>query len=360
MQEERLKILEMLKDGAINVEDSIKLMETLKSMEAQRSKELDEEDEREPNFIWVEKNLGRKNTKVFNQISDIVETITENVTKGINDTIIHVDRFEGDGFAKSEEFIFTANVDEVLKSMRLKGKNGSIVVKNHDKDSIELRGEYRPKWGIEPNFKMVSKKGSVKLDYDYNAVRSLSLRVLVPDVLIKELDLDTRNGSIALENLKPKTVYAKSSNGDISAKNTESDLFVFDTSNSPIALEDVKVVKAKLSTKNSPIKIEKVLATEIQARTSNSRISVESLEPIEKEVMLEAQTKNSGINVELDGLAVKFRASTDPGKVIAAGDFIYSENSKSFIKGESPNYGDAQKRANLNLSTSNANIKIEA
>ncbi|MCL1996474.1 MAG: DUF4097 domain-containing protein [Defluviitaleaceae bacterium] len=364
MREERIKILEMLKEGVITVEESIKLMDTIESQKEQeeareaREERKEREDSSggsEPNFtIWSTDGSKRKRQGVFDQISEMVETITENVTKGVSDTF---EQFEVGEFTKGSKFSFSDS-PENLESIQLKGKNGPIKVESHDGNTVELHGKYNPRPGRKPSFEVTYNEGRMELDYDYNAVRSLSLKLLIPNTLIKELDLQTSNGRIEFEDIKSSTIYAKSSNGSIVVEDTESDLLVLGTSNSSIVLDDVKVTKAKLSTSNSSIKLEDVFATEIEARTSNSSISIKDLEPLENDVTVEAQTVNSGINVELEGVAAKFRAGTSIGRVMTQGRFVYIENSKSFVKAETPNYDEAEKRVNLSLDTANANIKI--
>ncbi|MCL1924695.1 MAG: DUF4097 domain-containing protein [Defluviitaleaceae bacterium] len=347
--DEKIKILEMLKEGQITVEDSIKLMEAIESPKE------------EPFFEKHQKEI-KKHDGFASKLSELIEDITENVTKAVNEVGIIVDLGEigNREFVDSKQFIFTANTPEVIESLKLKAKNSQVQIEGYHGSIIEIRGSYKPRIGKIVEIKLLEENNSIELDYDYNAVKHLSIQARIPNLFINEIDAVTSNSKIMIEDIKAKDIYAKTTNGSIITEDVEANLLDLSTSNSSISISDSKSEKAKLATSNGAIKLEDVYITETRAMTSNGKISVESLNPINIEATLDAQTSNASIVVNIEETPAKFRASTSNGKVsVDGGVYNYSENSKSFVEAISPYYEEASKKIKMNLSTSNGNIKIK-
>ena len=337
---EKTKILEMLKEGKISVEDSLKLMEAIE----------------EPI-----KETPKKSESFTSKLSELIEDITENVTKAVEGVAINLD-FEGFNnrdYVDSNHFIFTDTTPEVIESLKLKGKNGTVKVEGYHGSVIEIRGDYKTRIGKTADIKLIEENSRLELDYDPNAVKYLSIEARIPNVFINEIDVFSTNANICVEDITAKDIYAKTSNSGIAIENTQARLLDLNSSNGKISVEDTKAEKAKISTSNSSIKLEGVYITETNARTSNGKISIEYLEPIDTEAIVDAQTSNSSIVVEAGNTALKFRASTSNGRITTEGIYNFLENSKTFVEAVNPNFDEAMKKVKINLSTSNGNIKIK-
>ena len=343
--EEKIKILEMLREGKITVEDSIKLIEAV---------EVNEKKVEEPKNKMKFENFSGK-------ISDLIEDITENVSKAVEGVAVSIDlgEFSNREYVDTKQFIFTTNAPEKIENLKLRAKNSSIQIEGYHGSVVEIRGNYRPKLGKTVEIKLRDEEKELELEYDYNAVKYLSIHVKIPNTFINMIDAFTTNGLISIEDINAKDIYAKSSNGAIKSEDVEANMIDLESSNGAITVEDCKVDKAKLTTSNANIKLDDIFISEVRARTSNAKIVADGIAPIDSEAILDALTSNASISIDTDGLcSKKFRASTSHGKVTCDGVYDYIENSKSFVEAVSPNYEGAAKKLKMNLSTSNGNIKI--
>ena len=342
--EEKIKILELLKEGKITVEDSIKLMESIKETNEEAPK---------PRILSFE--------GFPDKISELIGDITENVSKAVNDVAVSIDlgEFNNREYVDSKQFIFTTSTPETLEKLKLRAKNSGIKIEGYHGSVIEIRGNYRPKLGKTAEITLRDDHGEIELEYDYNAVKHLSIQAKIPNIFINMIDAFTTNSVITIDDLKAKDIYAKTSNSSIKVEDVEAGMVDLETSNSSISVEDSKIDKIKLTTSNSSIKLEDVFMTETRARTSNGKIQAETVTPIDEEAVLDALTSNGSITVDTDGISSKFRASTSYGKVTCDGNFDYIENSKSFVEAVSPDYNEAARKLKMNLSTSNGNIRIK-
>ena len=106
------------------------------------------------------------------------------------------------------------------------------------------------------------------------------LEIYIPKSDLQELNVDTSNDDITVEDLNSQIMTLSTSNGSIDMNNVKiSDNLHVDTSNDDITLKDVTVTNGEITgkTSNSEINLNNVIAQSISMKTSNDSISLENI-----------------------------------------------------------------------------------
>jgi|GEM_PF-3864047 len=336
MNDEKMKILEMLEKGEITAEQASALLSQVSPHKAERR----ERKEHDPFGIG------------WSGLSAELGNIVEEVTSGIEEVTSSLSEVFGNSFfteMKGERVSFSQSSGAIqgdIASVKLISKNAKLVIIGHDENFIRLSGEYvakhseaRPVINLEGN--------KVEIAYDYHAMHSMKILCELPNVFIERLQLDNKNSSIKVSEIRCRNLSAKTKNASIKLSDVEADKAILETSNASIATEEVKFNQLYTKTSNASIKLHDFLN------------GAENAEAYEHEV--EAYTTNASISVELpENFAYKIQATTtNAGVKCDLDDMDYEKQTKTYLNGKSPNYEQTRNRIKLNLSTTNASIKIE-
>lgn len=240
-----------------------------------------------------------------------------------------VNYFNEDENYEAESFTSTEEVDKInlqfvnrnVKVIRAEIDHVQIDYFVSDKDPIEVsesNGEIimtnKVRWRVFSVFRYVS-------------TEKRTVSVTLPNDLVLDVEIETTNGSIGLENLADvKSVLLESTNGSITVKGVNS-------------LQDIEV-----ETVNGGLNVQNVTANKIILETTNGGITV--FEATSDDIRL--QSTNGGMNVNINGNFENYRVNvrTTNGR-IRFGDLVLASGIMN------PN---AEK--NLEIKTTNGSVDL--
>jgi len=392
MNDGRMKILEMLQEGKITAEEANTLLRQFPEQESQKeSAHADEERGYGDGRLGLRGELKEVGGEIWEELKGAGEGLKEAFEEvGEDRSIFGLPSMIHAGiFNKSQPFTFESKeVSQAINSLKLAGKNNSVVIEGYDGDTIKIEGSFDPKLGREPNVFFSEQDGDFEILYDYNAVYSLKISAKVPRVAISHIHAMSKNATIDISDLSASNVVAVTTNSSVKIDDVNCEQLQAETRNAKISVESVTAEHIDLATTNSKIVLDEVVAKEAKLKTTNAAIKLSDLDVkklfvktsngsikledvIKKadpdvadghsEYTIEAHTTNSRIQICLPKeVGYKIQASTSTGKIASdIEDLHFQERKNSYMSAISQKYEEFKQKAKINLSTTNSSIKIE-
>ena len=396
----KLKVLEMLSNGQITTEEAMRLLEQLNDTphvdprqvnpnkrhnrgeeEHDYEEDEDEDDHYEPVGLF---------DQIKESLEDVIGTdfseITDSIKEGMEDIDI------ADIFSASHRGSFTYNsppIAQNISALRLLGKNDKVEIVGHGGNQIRITCVYRSK-RPDTNISVSQAGGVFEVLYDYNAMRSMKIYCELPRVFVEEINAEsknaalymcgvnagninmvTKNAKIKAEHITAHEVDAKTCNASIEVEGVKAGSLNLQTSNSKISVDETQADTARLVTSNAKVVTEDVNITHLYIKTSNSSIKMEDIfgrrngiarqnNIEEQERTIEAHTTNGGVAVYVPRhMAAWVQASTSHSRVeCRLPNMLMGESTGNYINSKSYNYESTPCRVKINISTTNAAIKI--
>ena len=266
---ERLKILQMLEDGSITAEEAAKLL----------SQVPPSKQESEPKYESREENVKFLDIDHDGDFLDRIRNL-----------------FGGFGGIFTQTKYITLEISATdCKRLVIEALNGKIDIEGGNEDGLfTLKCGYIPKWQTDPEILLTQKDGVVRLKYDKNDFRSLSVSAYIPQIMYDELKANTSNAAIELEGVGAKRFRLETVNGAIDVSDCNFEKLTADTANMRIELEECTGNSIEARTTNAKVEIEECKAHRILVKTTNAKIELEDV--TSSDVSLE--TTNASISIE--------------------------------------------------------------
>ncbi|MDQ0187800.1 DUF4097 domain-containing protein [Cytobacillus kochii] len=260
MKEERKRILKMVEDGKLSVEEALTLLEKLEKAEdtaEQKQEEIIKELSTAVKFE-EEKKEEPFNYK-FNSAKDKIIDFVDSAFKKIKD----VDLDFNFGQSHSISHIFHQS-DGTFNEIEVDVANGAIKVVPWSQTDVraecevkvyraESQDEARKKFLEDAVFTVVDDK--LKFSTQQKWIK-LDAVLYVPEKEYNKLKLRTFNGPIESEKLKAKTFKAKTANGKITAKQLQSKHAELETVHGKIHVENGTVDILEAETINGAVHVD--------------------------------------------------------------------------------------------------------
>ena len=404
--EGKMKILQMLSEGTIAVEDAMKLLEQFKDEEQEnlRSQRPPRpERPRRPErphvyFGHVHGNgpdprvAGQKTIRVNG--SDEAISFAESIGEKISGALSKLDNLDfdldidlSDVFGSKHRYSNTVTyvsnpIAQNIAALKLMGKNSKVEIEGYDGKELRITCSYKSKRPDTQVF-VNEEHGGFEVQYDYNAMYSMEIKCEVPQVFIEEIQAESKNSSIKLQRLNGRTFNLLTKNGGIKLEKVRADEITAKTRNSAIQAEEVTADTISLETSNSKIDAEYITANVAHLITSNSKVETEDLDvkhlyiktsnsgiKMENifqnfaeaggERSVEAHTSNGSVSIYIPrNVAAMLQASTTNSRVDChLQDLLVGDVSKNYLNGRTHDYDNATAKAKINISTTNGSIKI--
>jgi len=410
MSEARIKILELLQEGKVSVDEAMQLLRQVPDEDAPKPRVVihstpkdictcnddceeectcDNDTNVNNNNNNNNNNNSHKNASFYglDGIGETIRSAVNNALEAVDDVDISINL--GNMFGSRNRHILNLSSSPIvgdIKSLKILGKNAPVEIVGYSGNAIKVEVKYQGKRGNAQVY-LSEEGGNYELLYDYNAMRALGVECYVPNVMIGHLHGESKNSKVELRNVSANDVELLTRNSKIEIEGVSANNITAKTSNSKIEMEKTKAKIARLTTSNSKIETEDIDVEQLYLKTSNSGIKVEN--PVidsvaegsslsaagsqyppgdfraasitAKERVIEATTSNGGVEVNIpQGMAVKLQASTSNGRVeCKLNDLVVNEISKNFLSGKSVNYDTAQNRVKVNINTSNSTVRIK-
>ena len=347
MTEERRRVLDMLAEGKVTVEEAERLLEALQGTHRVKTRKGCGIDAPIPPIPGVE------------AVQDTLEGLEEGL-EGLEESLSGWSESENDARDKEGKTSMRDDTFAVGDNPRLvvRGFNGRIRVHAGSPGSIRVRARLKNPHGIEYSavqegdlvtVEAKSDRQSEEFLHGFSRQRSgANIEVTVP--VTTSVDLATSNGPVELQGTEGGgAVHTK--NGPIRVENFKGDLNAT-TKNAPITVKTLSG-SAVLATLNSRVSIEDAHGR-FEVRTTNGSIKFQgSIEPGNGNRLA---TSNGNIKVALDAEpSLKLTAATVNGRVrCEVPGFVASVDKRHKLKGT---VGEGE--AELTAKTVNGSIAIQ-
>ncbi len=414
--EERMLILNMLKEGKINSEEAAKLLEALDKgnektkdtngyqqnstsfqEEAARMKERMHEWKKEFKSTYKSSkhemkgkihDLKKEFTDSFNQkdfdkaveefankaekLGKNVATTTFSIADKLVDFVgsfIETNAFNIFGSYKSMEKTFEAKAYEGM-DLKVKGTNGYIFIKKHDKEDIAIKTTVKsPTNNADELVSFNSSEKELVMDINKTGNISVSHEIFLPKIKFGNINIETINGKIYVEDSVCEKFEGITRNSHIDLMGVNSEEIAVKTKNAKIQLSYCIGKHIEINTNNSLIDVKHIKADKLKALTMNGRIVIEDVQSfdIDGDTVMDLKTSNSGIKVnmnDMDDRAYKVKAQTTHGGInLLIPDMIYSNidkgnGSSNVVEANSKNYDEGGRKVNIKAETINGYIEI--
>lgn len=411
--EEKLLILNMLKEGKITTEEAVKLLEALEKEggnvppSGSRINEIRDELSAKFNEIKIDEKLnriGEKASKLAEAFGEKAGRIAEQIGENINPEKIgcSTEKFTGEFTRRMESLgqdiaesaskiadTFVYQLGSLFETgyekykynssytypiaeggnIYLKTSNFSIKVIPGDTKELTISISVNssiPQLVIDEYLKAITEDGGLRLSSEFPGRTWGRIEIQLPKS-INLLSLSTGNARCEINNIEVNSLNCSTANGKIVITKCFADEIEVFTDNERVVMYDVSARTASIRTSNSKIEIEDGHLDNIDAKTSNAAIMVRSYR---KGVSLNSNyvlnTSNGKIDIgmaEAEGFEYMVDAHTTNGNIDVNLKGLAYENKKNTnmqnniqIKGE--NYDTASNKILINATTSNAQINI--
>ena len=331
ISEEKMMILKMLQEGRINSEEAAKLLEALEAKKEppcygpgprafrgpkppQRNYYDEVAKVRERIDEWrreLSKNYNQNDfDKMVEEFSAKAEKFGKNVATaafGIADkvadfvgSIIDTSAFNVFGNCVTEEQQFEAAAAEGM-NLELQATNGQITVKKHQEDKILITAKIRtPQENAKSAIAFSNGDGtvSVKLAKPDTYNLSVSYDVLLPAVKLNQVALETKNGKIYVEDVTSEEFASVTKNAVIDLTGVNSARIAAETKNAKVNANYIIGRDVNFGTANAAIEIKNLKAVKLTAATSNGKILVDNVQNYDNENVAELNLKTSNANIK--------------------------------------------------------------
>jgi DUF4097 and DUF4098 domain-containing protein YvlB len=323
MKQERTRILKLVEEGKLSVEEALTLLEGL-----EKESKVDNDQKHEPITAHVKTEENEKKDESYQKFQSAKEKVFEfvdNAYKKLKEIDIDFN------FGKSIEIahIFQQASSE-FSDMDVHIANGSVKFIPWDQDEVRVECQakiYRVEtleeakttflegviFSIENNrlsfqthhkwMKVEAKIYIPQADYGKVRVRLYNGPISAENMKVKDMKMDTVNGKISLESIQGEKLDVETANGKIKVKKSFLHEFEAETINGAIKFEG-DLQKGKLHTFNGNIvcavsgPICELLT--LKAATGN----IELYLPEEMAVSGELKSNLGGFNIKLDGIQI--------------------------------------------------------
>ena len=260
MNQEKKRILEMVKEGLLNADEALLLLEQIEKKDRLINEDVQKTETNELSTVVKSGQSGNKDTayKKSTSTMDKLLGIVDDVVQKIKD----VDLDFNFGNAIEIDHLFHQD-NTSLKKIDIDLANGSVQLIPWDKNEVTIEcqakvyraddmNEARTKLLKEVNFSVEG--GKLKFSLQDKSIKVKTI-VRVPDTRFEDLKIRLFNGTITGENVKVDAVMTKTGNGQIQFTSFNAREAEFETVNGAVILKDFEVGELEAETMNGAIDI---------------------------------------------------------------------------------------------------------
>lgn len=322
MTEKRKRILTMLENGTISMDEALALLEQLQKETKTEQQESGQQTEVHPATELVpyvkkeeqEQQSAKEEAKEKKSTSDMDDFLNEirkdftvageRFMQFMQGAVQKVKEFDMEApFGKTTNFTheLTKPADQI-KSIDIKVSNGNCTLHKAEGDEIKLhfdsRGyfqdeEEKGKQEVIDKILCVLEDDCLKVTSDMKLAQ-VNVDVYIPEKTYDKLTVRLTNGAFKTAQIPFKTIKVKTSNGKIDVVETKSDELETETVNGTIYLNDVQTEKIKAETLNGRIYVDGHIEN-VEAQSLNGNIAVTTR--CEQATKIEAKTMSGGIEL---------------------------------------------------------------
>lgn len=319
MSEEKIMILKMLKDGKIDEEEALKLLNAV----GEKKGEKNYKPNKKRNEIHIECDdydvfdaSDKFASKISNFVNKIVSKSLETAEKGMRDGHIYASYSFDDRFKNKKFATLKLDVDKNKKyDLIINNTNEKVEILPSSSDQIEIYGKiyYTDKKTIPGDYEFINcfiDEKEILIEPNYSDLTkkdfSVSLKVLVPALSFAKVDVKTSNDKIVLDSVNCEELYLTTSNDRIKIEDSIIAKSELKTTNAPVKIKDAKFTDLLINTTNAEITMHNTPFVNLEAHTTNAYVDVKDVFNCAENIII--TNSNGPVTVELESVSrnVKF------------------------------------------------------
>ena len=319
MSEEKIMILKMLKDGKIDEEEALKLLNAVGEKKGEKTYKPN----KKRNGIHIEcddYDVFDASDKFANKISNFVNKIVskslETAEKGMRDGHIYASYSFDDRFKNKKFATLKLDVDKNKKyDLIINNTNEKVEILPSSSDQIEIFGKiyYTDKKTIPGDYEFINcfiddKEILIEPNYESFTKKdfAVSLKVLVPALNFAKVDVKTSNDKIILDSVNCDELYLTTSNDKIKIEDSITGKSELKTTNDSVKIKDAKFSDLLINTTNAEITMHNTPFVNLEAHTTNAYVDVKDVFNCAENIII--TNSNGPVTVELESVSrnVKF------------------------------------------------------
>lgn len=382
MNEEKMMILRMLKEGKITEEETAKLLDAMDSKDKTNDNSKtnfkyknnrDWQKDFEDNMSKLESSFNKFGEKFEEKIEEMGKDFSEG-TGSFADKIMstfnsfmdkdNISNILGKYEVKEENIELEINdIENPLLDIR--SINGDININPWSKNYIYVEATcYLKKNKISTENQIMSLKkldNNIILNPLFDSDIAVKLDISLPDKKYDNMKINTTNGKIDILDLSSKNISTFTKNGAVTLNNTNSEKIDIFTKNAKVLINDADVNTLNINTANSSIVVEESKLTNIFAQTSNGKIKLNNIDSNSiKEVKL--ITSNAGIFINLENFIQPYRIQANTTNSIIhlnLPNIVYDYNDENKNIKAHKESSITEEQIVFDLNTTNGRINID-
>lgn len=321
MSEEKIMILKMLKDGKINEEEALKLLNAVgekKSEKAYKPNKKRNEIHIEGDDYDVFDASDKFASKISNFVNKIVSKSLETAEQGMRNGHIYSSFSFDDGrkFKNKKFATLKLDLDKNKKyNLIINNTNEKVEILPSSSEQIEVYGKiyYTDKKDVPENYEFINcfiDDKEVLIEPNYESLTKkdflVSLKVLVPAQDFAKVDVKTSNDKIVLDSVNCDELYLTTSNDRIKIEDSIIAKSELKTTNDSVKIKDSKFTDLLINTTNAEITLNNTPFVNIEAHTTNAFVDVKDVFNCAENIIV--TNSNGPVTIELESVSknVKF------------------------------------------------------
>lgn len=351
MSEEKRMILNMLKEGKIDEDEAIKLLDAI-GKDRDLEDDLEESAKNFANKIFIGVN------KALRKTGDALSSID------VSDLNIDLGQYK----SKTEK-IYKSDTIAEASNILIENLSGRIHVYSWDNDYIETRAAitYNSKYFDDNNEFIVAEN---KDDYYYIGIKdtkkaerfNVNFSIAVPRVKFEDFIIKNTSGSIEVNFIESDRLTIENINGAVECNSSSAEFASFETTQGSLQLNDIKGERISLNTTNGAIQASDLSIRDVFARTVNGSVKFKDFN---KELStIDLQTVNGSIGIDIGDFSrpiraeIKGRRRNDSDDLL--GKFKNINKKGNTTIAETENYKtESDNKLEIKVSTVNGRINIK-
>ena len=319
MSEEKIMILKMLKDGKIDEEEALKLLNAVGEKKGEKNYKQNNK-RNEIHFEGDDYDVFDASDKFASKISNFVNKIVskslETAEKGMKDGHIYASYSFDDRFKNKKFATLKLDVDKNKKyDLIINNTNEKVEILPSSSDQIEIYGKiyYTDKKTIPGDYEFINcfiddKEILIEPNYESFTKKdfAVSLKVLVPALNFAKVDVKTSNDKIILDSVNCDELYLTTSNDKIKIEDSIIGKSELKTTNDSVKIKDAKFTDLLINTTNAEITMHNTPFVNLEAHTTNAYVDVKDVFNCAENIII--TNSNGPVTVELESVSrnVKF------------------------------------------------------
>jgi|GEM_PF-325814 len=260
------------------------------------------------------------------------------------------------------ERLFELTVDGPGSELSLSSLNGPVLVKGYNGDRISAKVFYVPNRGGAA-IDLIKLGQKYYLHYDENDFSMVSIDVFLPERLFDNIRLSAVNGAMTVGTLRAANVKLETLNGQTDISQISADNLIVECNNGALRLQDVAAGRASVENFNGPIHALNTDVAQMKLSTFNGAVSVQMADfRCFADYAWEIDSSNGKLGMVLPSAAAlgyDITATAALGVVkLGLTGLAFTRNDRTAAAARSTRFDTADKRVQMNLSTSNAALEV--